>query len=86
MDKFLSEKLPKAIIWLKLSKSFIVEKENLIFGAYLEFPIHFQNSGIFDTPFMIKVVFDPKHVTVSGKIIPLIHVDPIPFVGNNLWP
>ena len=33
---------------------------------------------------MINVVFDPKHVTVSGNIIPFVHINPIPFVGNNL--
>ena len=50
----------------------------------MKFPIHFQNIGIFDTSFMINVVFDPKHVTVSGNIIPFVHINPIPFVGNNL--
>ena len=33
---------------------------------------------------MINVVFNPKHVTVSGNIIPFVHINPIPFVGNNL--
>ena len=33
----------------------------------------------------VKVVGYAKAVTVSGKIVPLVHINAIPLVGHNLW-
>ena len=32
----------------------------------------------------VKVVGDAQAVAVSGKVVPLVHVNPIPLVGHNL--
>jgi hypothetical protein len=33
---------------------------------------------------MIEAILDTKMVAVSGKIVPFIHIDSVPFVCNNL--
>lgn len=61
-----------------------MNENNLISWAYLQFIINLQNSGILYTSSMIKVILDPKHVAITSKVVPFIHIDPILLVGHNL--
>ena len=56
----------------------------LISTTYLQFAINCKNSGKLHESFVIKIVVDPQVVTISGKVIPLVDVNAISFVRDNL--
>jgi len=50
----------------------------------LQLAIHRQHAGEAHTAHMVKVVSDAEHVTVTGKIVPLVYVNTVQLVGHNL--
>ena len=56
----------------------------LVSTTYLQFATNSKNSGKLHESFVIKIVVDPQMVTISGEIVPFVHVDTISFVGDNL--
>lgn len=56
----------------------------LISWTDLKLSFNLKNSSKMYTSIMIKVVPYTKHVTISGKVVPLIYIYTIPFVCHNL--
>ena len=57
---------------------YLIPKTNLTCSIRLEY------FGKLHTPLMVKVVYYSKTMTISGKIVPLINIDTVPLVCNNL--
>lgn len=78
------------VVWLYIFLKQIlstrnVHKTNLISKAYLLFTFNLHHSSKFHASSMIKAILDPKHMAIPSKVVPLIHINPISVVGNNLF-
>ena len=56
----------------------------LISAAYLHLILHTKHACKLHEAQVIKVVLDAKAVAVSGKVVPLVHINCITFVCHNL--
>ena len=57
---------------------------NLISTAYLSFVVNFEDTGEFHEPVVIEDALDTEMMAVPRKVVPLIDIDAVPFIGNNL--
>lgn len=85
MNKNISKVVRLYIFKKKVLSTRNVHKTNLISKAYLLFTVYLHHSGKFHASSMIKGVLDPKHVAIPSKVVPFININPIPFVGYNLF-
>lgn len=57
---------------------------DLVAAANLSLSIDLNHSGKLHIPPLVEVVGDAKAVTVTGKVVPLVHINAISLVGYNL--
>jgi len=58
--------------------------KHLVSATDLRLTLHVDNTSKLHEAVMIKDVTNAKVVAIASKIVPLVHVNAIPLIGNNL--